>query len=157
LRRTPEGWKRWEAQGWPVKQKDGDRITVYDAETWKERDAHVEKARKRGDLRELVKALDDARRYAEAYTIARKRTERPEPSAADWVLRGNMAFEAGEAEDAVAAYRKVLALDPAIGVPPYMSRTLRTLRGHTGFVFGVAFNLDGEPVGSGSSDGTVRI
>jgi WD40 repeat protein len=122
LRRTARGWQIVEERGWPVRSRQGPKTVVYDAETWKAKDAAVE-VRRGGDLRKLAEALDEASRPAEAHAVARELTAQDGASARDWSLRGNLAVKAGDAQDAQSAFRMAQALDLIkVDLPSYLSR-----------------------------------
>jgi tetratricopeptide (TPR) repeat protein len=59
----------------------------------------------------------NAFRFAEALKISQALTDRPDASADDWLSRGWTALSAGDAEDAVKAFRKALELDPDARIP----------------------------------------
>jgi WD40 repeat protein/tetratricopeptide (TPR) repeat protein len=130
LRRTGQQWQVYEGRGWLVKRKDGDRVQVYDQPGLEKMDAAIEALRQKGDLAKLADALAEARRPAEAYQVARQLTENAKATATDWVLRGWTAVEAGAAKDALASFRKALALDPKAPVPPYARTALQQSSGH---------------------------
>ncbi len=119
LRRTANGWKVYENRWWPVRAKYGERKFDFNEGTWKELDARVEECRRKGDLRELLRALFDAFRFAEAHETARKLTGGADVEALDWVMRGQAAVLAGDGKDAAQAFQKALELDPRAPVPSY--------------------------------------
>ena len=119
LRRTPDGWKIFADRGWPIRAREGGKIIPLDAAYWAERDRRVEQARASGDPRAVVNALVDALRFVEAFAAARKLTESPGATAADWVLRGTVALSALDAADAVDSIKKALAIDPKATVPAW--------------------------------------
>jgi Tol biopolymer transport system component len=157
LRRTAGGWKITESRGCLLEWKSGSQRSRMDAAALKRLDDRVEEVRGQGDRRELARALDEANRPAEAYAVAREVTERPGPQADDWKVRGDLALKTGEAEDAVASYRKALIENPEIETPPCMSRERHALREHKGPVFGADFAPDGRHVVSGGDDALVKV
>jgi tetratricopeptide (TPR) repeat protein len=125
LRRTGRQWQVYEDRSWVVKHKQGNEVQLYDQGALEKMDAAIETLRQKGDLAKLADALAEARRPAEAHKVARQLTEKPNATAADWVLRGRTAVEAGAAKDALAAFRKALALDPRAPVPAYVRTALQ--------------------------------
>jgi WD40 repeat protein/serine/threonine protein kinase len=156
LRHTPRGWKIALERGWPVKRREGERVTVYDADYWMLWDVLVALIRRFGDGKLLAQALDAAHRPTEAHAAARRLTQRQGATAADWVLRGNLAVQAGDATDALRSYRTALTLDPEIRVPAPLNGEVRALRGHQGQVYGASLNPDTTRAVS-SGDDAVRL
>jgi WD40 repeat protein len=153
LRRTGQGWKIVEERAWPLNRREGDRVTVYDAAYWELADALVVLVRYFGDSTQLARVLDVANRPTEAHATARRLTERKGATAADWVLRGDLAVKAGDAADALRSHRTALTLDPNIRVPAPLNGEVLTLRGHAGRVYGVSLSPDAtRAVSSGDDD-----
>jgi WD domain, G-beta repeat len=119
LRRTPAGWKIVADRSWPMRAREGGKIIPLDAAYWAERDRRVELARASDDPKAVVNALVDALRFVEALAAARKLTESPGATAADWALRGTVALSAFEASDAIASMKKAVAIDPMLVVPEW--------------------------------------
>jgi WD40 repeat protein len=157
LRQTPQGWKTFETRWWPVQKKQGAQRTSFDAQGLQVLDAKVEQLRGRDDPRAPVRALAEAHRFAEAYEAARGLTTSPTAPAADWVLHGDLALHAGDAQAARAAFRQALARDPAVELPGYLNRELLTYRGHRNFVVGLDFHPDGTRLASSDEDTTVKV
>jgi len=120
LRKTSTGWKVQVNRGWLIKAKFGKAVITYDADTWKKLDEDADqllKSDRRGD--KTVQALLLAFRFQEAHALAKKITVRKDVTAADWAQRGQAAMDAGDAGDAVAAFRQALKLDKNAAVPPF--------------------------------------
>ncbi len=66
----------------------------------------------------LVESLLDAFRLQEAHEVARRLTESPAATAADWALRGSTSQRASDADDAIASFKRALELDGNAPVPP---------------------------------------
>jgi dipeptidyl aminopeptidase/acylaminoacyl peptidase len=155
LRRTPAGWRIAAARIWLVEEKLEQR-TEYTTAAWARRDAEVEQLAQSTDLLARIGALKEAHRPAEAYVLACRLTEQEPASARAWSLRGEMAFESGEA-DFSSAFDRALALDPAVQVPWYITRQRLAFRAHHSTVFGLAFHPDGKRIVSAGSDRLARI
>ncbi len=157
LRRTPRGWRIHAERTWPVKEKHGPEVVSFEVETWKARDAQVEKSRATGDRPELARALDEASRPAEAFAVAREQTAEKKIAATDWALRGQLALKAGDAADAWTSFRKAEAEDPDLELPSFMGCEVRSFTGHKGSVFGAAFSPDGLRIASAGDDRRVVL
>jgi tetratricopeptide (TPR) repeat protein len=120
LRKKDGNWKVFENRAWPVETHYGDKVTRYNAETWKALDTEVKKQEERSDLARQVGALFDAWRFKDAHALARKWTEQMKDEPNAWLFRGSAAMIAGDATDALASFDKALALDPNAEVPDYV-------------------------------------
>ena len=119
LRKTAAGWHAVDTRAWIVNQELGGELTTYDAAAWKRLDDVVEQRRAEDDLHKLIQAQTDAYRFAEAHATAKQITAADADAAADWALRGSTAVRAGDAEDAIAAFKQALKRDPTAAIPAY--------------------------------------
>jgi WD40 repeat protein len=117
LRRTPAGWQIYRTHWWPVRYRQGDKLLIYDAPTWKRLD---DAAAKEPELSHRVEILLEAHRYREAYQLAKEVTARPGATAADWQRRAEAAFGLGDNADAGLAARRAKALDGNLPLSPYL-------------------------------------
>ena len=69
--------------------------------------------------REKATALVEARRFAEAWEVAKRVTADEKATAGDWALRKQSAFEIGEADDAVKAAREAHKRDAKQELPAW--------------------------------------
>jgi WD40 repeat protein len=157
LRKTPQGWKLYASRGWPIALRTQRVLFAIDAAYWKEKDAAAEQARAGRDLRKLVGALDEAARHPEAYKVARDLTADAKATAADWVLRGDAALNAGDAADALASFRRARALDVEVALPFYAIPVIRLFRADGHGALGVSYSPDGKRLATSWSDGKVRV
>jgi tetratricopeptide (TPR) repeat protein len=121
LRRTPKGWMVSEIRTWPVELVTEKKTITYDDKTWEDLDTFAAEKKgvdDRGTL--LMVALQDARRYEEAMEVAKKVTARNDVTHFEWGIRGEIAMQLGDTQDALESYRKALALDPKSPVPHFV-------------------------------------
>jgi hypothetical protein len=132
LRRVDGKWRIEEHRSWPIDSWGDDFFEKFDASQWEAIDQRVESAQ---TLPEKAAALEQGRRYAEAYAAAKAYSEqagmhklkpksdvmleggakRPEA----WVHRGLLATCVGDATDATASFKRALELDPNAPMPDY--------------------------------------
>ena len=119
LRKTAKGWKVFENRWWLLERNIGERTVVYDSKKLRRADAAVERERRSRNLKNHIFALYDASRFAEAFDVAKVLTKAKEATADDWLIRGNLAMQVGNAEDAKASFLKAISLDKDVELPPY--------------------------------------
>ena len=122
LRKTGEGWKVFENRWWLIRRQIGDRTIVYDAEKLKRADAAVIREKRTGSSEALVSAMRDACRFKEAHRAAIAVTKDKGATAVDWLVRGTLAMQVGDANDAKVSFLKALSLDANVELPSYAAR-----------------------------------
>jgi hypothetical protein len=124
LRKTPAGWKVYLNRAWVLKSRWGNQVTTFDADTWKKLDAEADAlvaTDKRGDR--AANALVAAYRFSEAHKLLKKVTAQKDATAGEWLQSGYIALTAGQAEEAMSAFRMALKLDPRAPVPEIVRET----------------------------------
>jgi WD40 repeat protein/Flp pilus assembly protein TadD len=157
LRRTGGGYRIDTMSSWPVEEQLGGRHTVYTAATWAERDAEADRLAKSADLVPRIRALKEARRWADAHALACRLADEDPNRALGWSLRGETALEIGATADAHSAFQKARNLDPGVEVPWYLTRQRLAFRAHQSAVAGLAFHPDGRRIVSGGWDKRARL
>ena len=112
LRKDGGAWKIARIESWQLREG----LQVFDADHWKKKDAAVSAAK---TDREKATALVEARRFAEAWEVAKRVTADEKATAGDWALRKQSAFEIGEADDAVKAAREAHKRDAKQELPAW--------------------------------------
>jgi WD40 repeat protein len=157
LRRERGDWKIVSTSTWPVSDGIGDRPMSYDAQTWVKLDAEAEALKDSPDFEKRILALRAAKRFGDAYEVARQVTDKPNAPAWVWVVRGEMAMHRGDFDDATTALQKAESLDPAIALPWVASRLRVHFREHQASVGGLEFHPDGKRVFSSGVDKQARL
>lgn len=123
--RSDAGWLAFAARWVPLEETEDGLTVRLSAFEWRRRDARAHEARDLADPAQEIEALRHARRWAEAHATATRWTRDLTPTipaaraAVAWSLRGATAVECGEVRDALPSFRKAVALDPKVVVPPY--------------------------------------
>jgi hypothetical protein len=123
LRRTADGWRIVEQSSWPLATHDEHGPRVYSPTLWAKLDAEADALAKTPGAA-YIRALQDAKRIAEAYAVAKRETEKPTATAELWVLRGDLAVTLGRPADGLADFAKARAKDPKIELPWYMAEPM---------------------------------
>lgn len=124
LRRTDEGWRVYENRSWMVASTRDGKTTRYDDTFWKERDADVARLGASATEVERILALHTAMRFAEAHALAVAFTAKEPENGVAWRWRLAEAVQLRNVEEAVAAGKKVHALDPTIPLPGWVEAAL---------------------------------
>jgi hypothetical protein len=124
LRRHGETWQITENRWWLVQVRFGGESIEYDEVKWAALDAAVDEAKQTGDLEHVAAALAAALRVAEAHAAWKEITELPNAAASSWTRRGYAALGAGDADDAVLAFRRARDLGETLddAVNAYLAR-----------------------------------
>ena len=120
LRKTDDKWEVYQNRFWPVETRFGEKTTKYNAATWKELDAEVDRQRQEKDLLGEAFSLMHAWRFKEAHATAKKLTEQSKDDAFTWILRGHAAISAADAADALTSFSRALQIDEKADVPDYI-------------------------------------
>jgi tetratricopeptide (TPR) repeat protein len=119
LRRKDGKWQVYENRSWPIKVQGSDFIEEFEPSTWEALDDQASRAEAAGDLGGQVGALMHGQRYADAHNAARKWIDKEPKSAQPWLARAEAAMAVGDTVDAIASFKKALAIDPKASLPEY--------------------------------------
>lgn len=112
------GWMIIRGRRWPLKERKLGASYRFTSMEWERRDTLARGANQRGDHRERVRQLADGWRFKDAWQAAQIATSTQglskEEAAKRWALRGAVAVEIGNANDAVKAFKAALKLDPKV-------------------------------------------
>ena len=117
LRRAGRAWQITAHRYWPLSYADGERTTTFASDEWQRRDAALEVARKSIEPAAVAVAALLAHRYPEAQTAAREAAAALPTNPDLWGLLGYVSAVIGDADTAVAAYRKARSLDRERPIP----------------------------------------
>jgi len=118
LRRTKDGWRVYENRFWPIETKQAiNRITKYDAATWKQLDADVDRFKNEDKPLQVLGALQAAYRWKEAHKQAKTVFSSPKISAREWLSRAGTALQAGDADDAIYSFKMAKKIEPQLEIP----------------------------------------
>ena len=129
FKKSERGWEITGLTRIPTKIIQNNMETAYSRGYFVRLDTAVSVAKKSGDKKAYIDALEKALRYAEAYAQRGKLIkDNPDVTAEEWLAAARLAMKSGHITSAMRCYEKANTLDPKLQVPE-AGLAMRKIRG----------------------------